>query len=104
MDRAWDRDLSQVRDVVRQAPRGAALDPRVVAETVRLPLGVTIALLQALAADREGRLELRVVDARGLEVASYLSLPDVPSAITNEFGDRLAVGPENVELIFRVAP
>jgi hypothetical protein len=103
VDRVWDRDLSRIRDLVREAPRGAALDPRVVAETVRLPLGATIALLQALAGSREGRLELRVVDARGLEVASYPSLPDVPSAITNEFGDRIAIGPENVELIFRVA-
>jgi hypothetical protein len=66
-------------------------------------LGATIALLQALAERREGRLELRVVDARGLEVASYASLPEIPSAITDEFGDRIAVGPENVELIFRVA-
>jgi hypothetical protein len=74
-----------------------------VADAVRLPLGATIALLQALAGHREGRLELRVVDGRGLEVASYPSLADIPSAVTSEFGDRIAVEPENVELIFRVA-
>lgn len=103
MDGAWDRDLSRVREVVRRCAPGTALDPHVVAETVGLPLGATIALLQALGGNGEGRLELRVVDALGLEVASYPSLPDIPAAITNEFGDRVAVGPENVELIFRVS-
>lgn len=103
MDVSWDRDLKRVRDVVRDAPRGAALDPRVLAERVHLPLGSTIALLQALAGAQEGRLELRVVDGRGLEVASYPSLPDVPAAVTDEFGDRVVVDPENVELIFRVS-
>ncbi len=104
MDGVWNQELSRVREVVHQAPRGSALDPRVVAESVRIPLGATIALLQVLAKNREGRLELRVVDGRGLEIGSYPSLPDVPAAITNEFGDRIAIGPENVELIFRVAP
>jgi hypothetical protein len=91
-----------VREVVRQALPGTALDPRVVAELVRLPIGSTIALLQILAGKREGRLELRVVDGHGREVARYDSLPEVPSAVTDEFGERISVGPENVELVFRV--
>lgn len=102
MDVARDHDLTRVRRVIRGAPAGAALDPRVVAESLGLPLGPTLALLQILAGNREGRLELRVVDQRGLEVASYPSLVDVPAAVTDEFGDRISVGPENVELIFRV--
>lgn len=99
---AGNRDLMRVREVIRSAPTGAALDPRVVAESVGLPIGPTIALLQMLAGTQEGRLELRVVDPRGLEVAAYPTLRDVPTAVTDEFGDRIAVGPENVELIFRV--
>lgn len=102
MDLAWARNLMRVRQVVRQAPAGATLDPRVVAELARLPIGPTIALLQFLAGKREGRLELRVVDQRGREVARYASLPEIPATVTDEFGDRIPVGPENVELIFRV--
>ncbi len=102
MDVAWARDLIRVREVVRRASRGTALDPQVVAELVRLPLGPTIALLQVLARKNEGRLELRVVDRHGREVASYGSLPEVPAAVTDEFGDRITIGPENVELVFRV--
>jgi hypothetical protein len=65
-------------------------------------MGPAIALLQVLANDHEGRLELRVVDQRGLEVASFGSLPEVPSVVTDRFGRRISVGPENVELVFRV--
>ena len=91
-----------MREVVRRVPPGTALDPRVVAELAHLPLGPTIALLQVLARKKEGRLELRVVDQRGREVAAYATLPEVPAVVSNEFGDRIAVGPENVELVFRV--
>ena len=102
MDVTWARNLVRVRQVVRQAPAGATLDPRVVAELARLPIGPTIALLQFLAGKKEGRLELRVVDQRGREVARYASLPEVPATVMDEFGERIPVGPENVELIFRV--
>lgn len=102
MDVTWARNLIRVRQVVRQARPGTALDPRVVADLARLPMGPTIALLQLLARNREGRLELRVVDDRGREVASYGSLPEVPRMVTDEFGERISVGPENVELVFRV--
>jgi hypothetical protein len=102
VDIAWARNLMRVRQVVRQVPAGTALDPRVVAELARLPIGPTIALLQVLAGKSEGRLELRVVDERGREVACYGSLPEVPAAVTDEFGQRISVGPENVELVFRV--
>jgi hypothetical protein len=102
VDVTWAQDLMRVREMVRQAPAGAALDPRVVAEVARLPIGPTIALLQVLAGKREGRLELRVVDEHGREVARYGSLPEVPGAVMDEFGERISVGPENVELVFRV--
>jgi hypothetical protein len=92
----------RIREVVRGLAPGTALDPRVLAQMVGLPLGHVIALLQFLVRNREGRLELRVVDSRGLELASYRSLPDVPAVITDAFGDRFEVGPENVELVFRV--
>src|SRR3977135_3192217 len=58
VDASWARDLMRVREVVRRGPPGTALDPRVVAELARLPLGPTIALLQVLARKKEGRLEL----------------------------------------------
>jgi hypothetical protein len=102
VDLTWARNLMRVRQVVRQVPPGTALDPRVVAELTRLPLGATLALLQVLAGKREGRLELRVVDDRGREVACYGSLPEVPATVTDEFGERVSIGPENVELVFRV--
>jgi hypothetical protein len=102
VDVTWAQNLMRVREVVRQAPAGAALDPRVVAELARLPIGPTIALLQVLAGKREGRLELRVVDEHGREVARYGSLPEVPGSVMDEFGERISVGPENVELVFRV--
>ena len=102
MDAAWAQNLMRVRQVVRRVPAGTALDPRVVAELASLPLGPTIALLQVLARKKEGRLEVRVVDSRGREIATYGSLPAVPAAVTDEFGERVSVGPENVELIFRV--
>ena len=38
----------------------------------------------------------------GIEVASFDSLPRVPPAVTDSFGSRISVGPENVELVFRV--
>ncbi|MEO7987561.1 MAG: hypothetical protein ABI766_13605 [Gemmatimonadales bacterium] len=103
MDASWTHELMRVRDVVRRAAPGAALDPRVVAELSGVPMGQVIALLQFLARNREGRLELRVVDGRGIEVASFRSLPEVPAVVTDEFGTRIAVEPENVELIFRVS-
>lgn len=93
----------RVREVVRRASPGTALDPRVVAELAALPMGQVIALLQFLARNREGKLELRVVDSRGIEVASFGSLPEVPAVVTDAFGDRISVGPENVELVFRVS-
>jgi hypothetical protein len=102
VDASWAKDLIRVREVVRRAPRGTALDPRVVAELAGMALGPTIALLQVLARKNEGRLELRVVDAHGIEVAVYGSLPEVPATVTDEFGNRVSVGPENVELVFRV--
>jgi hypothetical protein len=102
VDVTWAQNLMRVREVVRQAPVGAALDPRVVAELAGLPIGPTIALLQVLAGKSEGRLELRVVDEHGREVARYGSLPEVPAAVMDEFGERISVGPENVELVFRV--
>lgn len=103
MDTSWARDLVRVREVVRRAPRGTALDPRVVSELAGIALGPTIALLQLLARKNEGRLELRVVDAHGIEVAVYGSLPEIPATVTDEFGDRVSIGPENVELVFRVS-
>ncbi len=102
MDASWAHDLLRVREVVRRALPGTALDPRVVAEVAHLTLGKAIALLQFLARNKEGKLELRVVDERGLEVATFDSLPQVPSAVTDSFGSRISVGPENVELVFRV--
>jgi hypothetical protein len=102
MDVSWARDLMRVREVVRQAPAGTALDPRAVASVAGLPLGTAIALLQALARSHEGRLELRVVDERGLEIASFGSLPEIPSVVADRFGRRVTVQPENVELVFRV--
>ena len=102
MDESWAQDLVRVREVVRRMPYGTALDPQVVAATAHLPVGQTIALLQMLARKKEGRLELRVVDGRGLEIAVFSSLPEVPASVTDAFGQRISVGPENVELVFRV--
>ena len=102
MDVTWARDLIRVRQVVRQAPPGAALDPRVVAELARLPIGPTIALLQLLARKGEGRLELRRRRRPRQGGRLYGSLPEVPRVVTDEFGERISVGPENVELVFRV--
>jgi hypothetical protein len=98
----WADDLAKVEQVVGQAPRGAALDPMVVAALTGLPLGAVIALLQVLARARRGRLELRVIDGRGQEIGAYATLRDVPALVQDQFGDLTRVHPENVELVFRV--
>ncbi len=103
-DPSWAGDLAKVREVVRRAPPGTALDPAVVAGHTTLPLGVVIALLQVLAGRREGRLELRVLDGRGREVGAYATLGDIPASVHDQFGDIHRVSPEDVELIFRVGP
>ena len=100
----WADDLAKVEQVVRRAPRGAALDPMVVAALTGLPLGAVIALLQVLTHGRRGRLELRVVDAKGQEIGTYATLGDIPSLVQDRFGDVTRVQPENVELVFRVPP
>jgi hypothetical protein len=104
VDSAWDAGLHRVREIIRKAPPRTAIDPLVMAERTGLPLGEVIALLQALSHRREGRLELRVVDRGGREIASYPSLRDVPSSVTDRFGDTVRIYPENVELVFRLAP
>ena len=98
----WSGDLARVERVVESAPRGAALDPMVVAALAGLPLGAVIALLQVLSRRRRGRLELRVVDAKGHEIGAYATLRDIPPMVQDQFGDVLLVHPENVELVFRV--
>jgi hypothetical protein len=103
-DPEWAEALSRVEQVVGQAAPGAALDPMVVAQVAAVPVGATIALLQVLAGQRRGRLELRVVDGQGREVASFDRLSDIPPTVTDLFGDLTRVGPEQVELIFRTAP
>jgi hypothetical protein len=103
-DPDWAEELSRVEKVVGQAVPGAALDPMVVAQLAEVPLGAAIALLQVLARRRRGRLELRVVDGQGREVASFERLSDIPPTVTDPFGDVTRVGPEQVELIFRTAP
>lgn len=100
----WADDLASVERVVGRAPPGAAVDPMVVAGLTGLPLGAVIALLQVLARQRRGRLELRVVDAKGQEIGSYATLGDIPPLVQDRFGDVTRVQPENVELIFRVTP
>lgn len=100
----WAGDLGKVREVVRRAAPGTALDPAVVAGHTALPLGVVIALMQLLAERREGRLELRVIDGRGREVGAYATLGHIPASVHDQFGDIHRVSPENVELIFRVGP
>jgi hypothetical protein len=104
VDPEWADELSRVEQVVRQALPGAALDPMVVAELAGVPLGAAIALLQLLALRDRGRLELRVVDGQGRELASFERLSDIPATITDQFGDVTRVDPEHVELIFRTAP
>ena len=66
------------------------------------PFRAVIALLQVLARQRRGRLELRVVDAKGQEIGAYATLRDVPPLVQDQFGDLTRVHPENVELVFRV--
>jgi hypothetical protein len=103
IDPSWASDLARVREVIARAPRGAAVDPFVVASLADLPLGTVLALLQVLARQRLGRLELRVVDRQGRELAAYRTLRDIPSALRDRFGDLTRVAPENVELVFRKA-
>jgi hypothetical protein len=103
-DPEWAEELSRVEQLVGQAAPGAALDPMVVAELAAVPLGIAIALLQVLAGRRRGRLELRVVDGQGREVASFERLSDIPPTVTDQFGDITRVAPEHVELIFRTGP
>jgi hypothetical protein len=98
----WADDLAKVERVIGRAPRGAAVDPMVVATLTGLPLGAVIALLQVLARRKRGHLELRVIDARGQEIAAYHTLRDIPAQVEDQFGDLTRVHPENVELIFRV--
>ncbi|MFL5493205.1 MAG: hypothetical protein ACJ8DC_02365 [Gemmatimonadales bacterium] len=100
----WADDLAKVEQVVGRAPRGAAMDPMVVVAITGLPLGAVIALLQVLARQQRGRLELRVVDAKGQEIGTYATLGDIPPLVQDEFGDVTRVQPENVELVFRVPP
>ena len=103
-DPEWSAELSRVEDIVGRAVAGTALDPLVVARLADVPLGVTIALLQVVASRHRGRLELRVVDAQGRELASFERLGDIPATLTDQFGDITQVTPERVELIFRKAP
>jgi hypothetical protein len=98
----WADDLAKVEQVIGHAPPGAAVDPMVIAALTGLPLGVVIALLQVLARGNRGRLELRVIDARGQEIAAYPTLRDIPAQVQDQFGDLTRVHPENVELVFRV--
>jgi hypothetical protein len=98
----WADDLAKVEQIIEGAPRGAAVDPMIVAALTGVPLGAVIALLQVLARGKRGRLELRVIDARGQEIAAYPTLRDIPAQVEDQFGDLTRVHPENVELVFRV--
>lgn len=95
--------FARLDGLVRRARPGAALDPLVVAREAGLPLGQTLALLQALSHQGQGRLELRVVDRAGREVGRYANIRDVPASITDRFGERTRIYPEQVELVFRVS-
>jgi hypothetical protein len=97
------KNLERVRKVVQSAPRGAAVDPEVVAQTTGLSTGPVIALLEMLGRSHEGRLELRVVDELGREIATFKRLEDIPESVEDDFGDVTRVYPENVELVFRTS-
>lgn len=95
--------LREIRNLIRRAPPGAAIDPEVIARMASLPLGVVLALLQLLSENREGKLELRVVNDRGIEIGAFQTLREIPASVEDEFGDVTEVMPENVELVFRAS-
>lgn len=93
----------RVRKVVEAAAPNTPLDPTDIAIRTHVPPLSVLGLLRLLEEEHAGRLELRIVDNRGLEVASFRTIPEIPSSVEDEFGDVTEVTPQNVQVVFRKA-
>lgn len=96
----WEGPLEAILGIVSATPKGRPLDPFVIAQRTGLGAKEVVALLQVLVREKLGRLLLRVVDERGLEIGRYDNVQEIPSVVENEFGDETRVTPENVEVVF----
>lgn len=99
----WEPQLREIASAISGASTGAAVDPATIAQSTGLKLGEVLAFLKVLADESVGRFEIRVLDPRGLEIARFTRLSEVPDRIEDEFGEETEVDPENVELVFRLS-
>jgi hypothetical protein len=99
----WADRLGQIGQYLASLKRGQDVDPQVVSVRTGVPIGEVLALLQVLSEETVGRLQLRVVDPRGLEVATYQRRKDIPPVVEDAFGREIEVEPENVELVFKLS-
>jgi hypothetical protein len=100
----WAEALRMLGGQLERVPPGRAVDPHVLSIRTEIPLGEVLALLGALSEESVGRLELRVVDKNGQEVATFPRASDLPPIVRDQFGEEIEVDPENVDLVFRLTP
>ena len=101
----WREPLARVARIVAGFPARASIAPDLVAHDAGLELPATLALLHALERRGEGELVFRLIDdGREFSDVRYRHKADIPREAENEFGDRLDVAPENVELVYEVVP
>jgi hypothetical protein len=96
----WTDALNAILAMIRKAGRSAPADPHLLAQQLNFPLQDVIGYLQVLSQAGVGDFKLRLVDDRGLEVARYDNVGQVPRVVEDEFGDEVYPSPENLELVF----
>lgn len=100
---AWADRLARIGAQLLALPPGDEIDPLILARRSQVPLGEVIALLGVLSDESAGRLRLRVVDEKGLEVATFARESDIPPVVEDAFGRSIEVDPENVDLVFKLS-
>jgi hypothetical protein len=97
----WRAAMNRVVDALDRLPAGAVAEPDMLAQAAGIKVPQAIALLGALQDEGRGRLAFRIV-RDGIEYVPehYETENAIPDSVENDFGDRLQIHPENIELIF----
>jgi hypothetical protein len=97
------RQVGELALAIAELERGNTLDPDVLAARFGWETAEALVVLQMAQEAGVGKVRLRVIGPDGAEVARYDDLASIPAEVEDDFGQRVYVTPEKVELIFEVA-
>lgn len=96
------RQIGELAMAIAELERGNTLDPDVLAARFGWKTAEALLVLQMAQQAGVGRVRLRVIGPDGAEVARYDDLASIPAEVEDDFGHRVHVTPDKVEVIFEV--